>query len=302
MAETAEERRARLLRPPGFDDLGLRRALSGALVPLLVAAMTLLAALAVGGAVAASTLADRWRQAASVALSVQVPEPAAMVGERSRLDAALALVRAATGVTAATPMDEGRMADLLRPWLGSGAEALALPMPALIEIRPTQAGPDLNALQRRLDQVVPGATVQSETLWVGRLATLARRVQVGALGVVVVVALVATAVVAAATRAALAARRETLVVVHGLGATDGWVAGRFALRLTLQALAGGVLGVALAVPALLAFASLAGPILGTTETLPPLMVGVLTAFPPLIGAIGFVTAQICVRLWLRRLP
>lgn len=303
MAETDDERRARLLRPPGFDDLGLRRALSGGLVPLLVAAMTLLAAVALGGAVAAASLADRWRAGAAAALSVQVPEPAAMVGERSRLEAALVLIRAAPGVAAAEPMDDGRMGELLRPWLGSGAETLALPLPALIEIRPTERGPqlDFNLLQRRLDQAVPGATVQNETAWVGRLATLARRVQQTALALVLVVALVAVAVVVAATRAGLAARRETIAIVHGLGATDGWIAGRFALRLTLQTLAGGLLGAGLAVPLLIGFARLAGPLLDSGDALPPILVGLLPTLPAVAGLIGFVTAQLCVRSWLRRL-
>ena len=46
-------RRAARLRPARFDDLGLRRAISDRLLPLLVAAMAFLAALALAGAVAA---------------------------------------------------------------------------------------------------------------------------------------------------------------------------------------------------------------------------------------------------------
>ena len=40
---------SRSLRPPGFDDLGLRRALDDGMLPFLVAAMAFLAALTLGG-------------------------------------------------------------------------------------------------------------------------------------------------------------------------------------------------------------------------------------------------------------
>ena len=47
------------LRPARLDDLGLRRALSDRLLPLLVGAMAFLAALALAGAIGASSLAAR---------------------------------------------------------------------------------------------------------------------------------------------------------------------------------------------------------------------------------------------------
>ena len=43
-------RRQTLLRPAGFDELGLKRALSDRIIPLLVAAMAFLAALALATA------------------------------------------------------------------------------------------------------------------------------------------------------------------------------------------------------------------------------------------------------------
>ena len=46
----------RRLRPARFDDLGLRRALGDRMLPLLVAAMTFLAALALAGSAAAAAL------------------------------------------------------------------------------------------------------------------------------------------------------------------------------------------------------------------------------------------------------
>jgi cell division transport system permease protein len=128
----------------------------------------------------------------------------------------------------------------------------------------------------------------------------------------VLVACVAVTVVAVATRAGLAARREAIEIVHGLGATDGYIAARFAVRAIKLAAVGGATGALLALPILLALANLAAPLAGG-EPRPNLPSALLTALPaglwlavlglPLIAAaIGCLTAQMTVRRWLRRLP
>ena len=66
---------------------------------------------------------------------------------------------------------------------------------------------------------------------------LARSLQACAALALLVVAAVAVAVVAVATRAGLSARRDAIEIVHGLGATDGYIARRFARRATLLAAA-----------------------------------------------------------------
>jgi cell division transport system permease protein len=51
----ASLRSRRTLRPVGFDELGLRRAISDRMLPFLVAAMAFLAALALAGWVGAAS-------------------------------------------------------------------------------------------------------------------------------------------------------------------------------------------------------------------------------------------------------
>ena len=67
------------LRPAGFDELGLRRALGFGLLPALVAAMAFLAALALAGWIGAARLAQHWQSGAGTALTVEVPHPAAVL-------------------------------------------------------------------------------------------------------------------------------------------------------------------------------------------------------------------------------
>lgn len=282
------------------DPLGLRRALSGWLLPLLVAAMALLAALALAGAQGAAALAERWQRGAAAAVTVQLPQ-----ADPARQERALAVLRAMPEVASARAMDQARLAELLRPWLGADP---AVPLPGILEVTLRDSRTDPVLIGDRLATVVPGALVEAHGLWVQRLATLARSLQGLALAVLALVGLVAAAVVAVATRAGLAARRDAIEVLHGLGARDGDIAGRFARRLGALAAGGALLGTAIAVPALALLADLAAPWLGgaaadgVAESLARLPWLGLLALPPTAFLVGWATAQATVRRWLRRLP
>ena len=308
-AAREERRTAALLRPARFDDLGLRRALSDRLLPSLVAAMAFLAALALAGTAAASALAQHWQSGAGSVLTVQVPQPmsAAAEGGGMRLDRVLALLRGMPGVASARPLSDDELAALLRPWLGSGSGRIALPLPAVIEVRLSDSGLDTARLATRVEAVAPGTLLESHDIWIRRLAVLARSLQACAGLALAVVAFVAVAVVAVATRAGLSARRDAIEIVHGLGATDGYIAGRFARRATLLATAGAGIGALAALPVLLGLAGLAAPFTGDSErtvaaVLPLELWLSLPALPLIAAAIGWLTAQRTVRGWLRRLP
>lgn len=302
------------LRPAGFDELGLRRALSDRMLPFLVAAMAFLAALALAGWIGSASLARHWQEGVGSVLTVQVPQPGAPASQLSgtRLTNVLALLTGTPGVASARPLSEEELADLLRPWLGAGADRLAVPLPAVIAVRLTDSAPDLSDIARRLEGVAPGTLLEDQGVWIRRLSVLARSLQACAGLAVILVAMVAAAVIAVATRAGLAARREAIEIVHGLGATDGYIAGRFATRATTLAAAGGLAGSVLATPVLLTLAALAAPFGGTSKpaetlsewlaVLPPGLWLALPGLPACAALIGFMTAQGTVRRWLRRLP
>ncbi|APH55911.1 Cell division protein ftsX [Granulibacter bethesdensis] len=334
----AEERRTRRLRPMRFDDLGLRRALSDRLLPLLVAAMAFLAALAFAGYVAADALGRHWQEGAAASMTVQVPRPTASADDKAtpeaggnnqadtRRDAVLAVLRATRGIASAEPMSDQELTALLRPWLGSDAETLSLPLPAVIRVRQNAAGSpgggqgdgatlDMTALAAALERVAPGTVVESHGVWLGRLTALAHSLQLCAGLVLIVVTLVAVCVIAVATRAGLMARREAIEIVHGLGATDGYIARRFAGRTTALAAAGGLAGGVLALPVLIFMGRLTAPFGGLNEAesvqggvagivswLPLALWMTIPCMPMGAACIGWLTTQMTVRRWLRRLP
>jgi cell division transport system permease protein len=307
-------RGTRLLRPPGFDELGLRRAISDRMLPFLVAAMAFLAALALSGWVGAAALSSSWQAGAASTLTVQVPQPGdpAAQGGGTRLVQVLATLRTTPIVAEAHALSDDELAQLLRPWLGTGADRLAIPLPAVIAVRLADNAGDVDALGRQLEALAPGTLTEAHAGWMRRLSVLVRSLEACAGLILLLVAAVAVTVVAVATRAGLAARREAIEIVHGLGATDFYIAGRFAVRATMLAAVGGGIGALVALPVLLALANLAAPLAGTTPH-PGLTVAILAALPapvwlalpalPVVAAaIGWLTAQITVRRWLRRLP
>ncbi len=283
------EPRRRLARDP----LGLRKALADRLLLGLVAAMALLAALALAGRDGADRLAERWREGAQAAVTVQVPQP-----DPARMAKALAVLRDLPEVAAAEAVDPARMAELLRPWLGG---AHNVPLPGVIEIHLANLSADPVLIGDRVAAEVPGAVTEAHGVWVAHLVALAGAVQGVALAVVALVAGVAAAVVGVAVRAGLSARRDAVLVLHGLGATDSEVAGRFAARVAWLAGLGAAIGTVAAVPALAGLVRMAGPLAGETSwtSLPWFD---LAALPIAAAAVGWLTTQGTVRRWLRRLP
>ena len=307
------------------DGLGLRRAIPDRLLPGLVAAMAFLAALALAGAVGASVLAQRWSAGAASVLTVQVPrgdEPAAAPSgtPSTRIDAVMALLAAEPSLAQARRLDRAALARLLSPWLGGDPDLIAVPLPAVVQLRLRPGRRVPAELDARLREVAPDTLLERNGSWSDRLVALTGSLQACAALALLVVGSVAVAVVAAATRAGLAARRQAIEIVHGLGATDGYIAGRFAGRATVLASLGGAVGTALSVPLLLTLCQLAAPFAasGAGDPLPeaagpawspaalarvPLPLWLALPLLPLTAAtIGWSTAQVTVRAWLRRLP
>jgi cell division transport system permease protein len=289
-AAATHGREPRLRRLRGRDPLGLRRALADWLLPALVAAMALLAALALTGAEGAGSLATRWQQAAGGQIIVQLPPEG--------VAAAVEHLATLPGVAEARPVAEAQLRELLVPWLG---DVPGLPLPGMVEIR--LASPAAEAPVRDAAAALPGARVEQR----GEAVTQALRVAEGVRGlawvILGIIGLVATALVAVATRAGIAARSQTILILHELGARDADIAGRFARRLGWLCGVGAVAGLAVALPALWLLADAAIPVaMSRAARLTDLPWGGLVLLPLAAAAIGWLTARLTVAAWLRRLP
>lgn len=292
------------------DLLGVRAALSGWLLPVLVGAMSFLAALALGGVLACATLAQSWQGSTRSALTIQVPQPNVPAANPAltRLQAVQQILAHTQAVQHIQVLSETEINHLIAPWLGSNATTLGLVLPAVITAQWQQPGsPD--GLAAQLQQASPGTLVKTGALWAQRVARLTTSLQACAWAVLLIVALVAAAVVAVATRSGLVQLRETIETVHGLGALDSDIAARFARCATGWAFVGAVGGVVLALPVLAWLAWIALPFMAplpsavhTILGLPPALLGLTPLLPAGAALIGWLTAQLTVRGWLRHLP
>lgn len=302
----------------------------------LVAMVGFLAALTLAGACGARALSARWAGGAAQLVIVQVPQPdqpaqntgqAQTVGQNRAAAVQGALVSLPAGSTVHR-LSAQELGSLLQPWLGSGASngqaavsSPAMPMPAVIRIELPDGSTPPATLEQELSALAPGVIVERNSLWSARLNALANSLLACAGLALLTVCGVATLITGLTTRAGLASRRDVITTLHGLGASDSYIAGRFARRTASLAFGGGLVGTLLACLPLFALLQITAPFTADAEvaSLPAAQDGlmdhgtILDAIPtdllvglgclPITAAlICWLTTQLSVRLWLRRLP
>jgi cell division transport system permease protein len=294
---------------PRRADLPLGGDATRRFIPLIVGAMVYLAALALAGTFALDGTVQQWSDSLRGALTVQLPGVAqAPEGDeaQARIDAAVGLLIEIPGVLSATALPHEQSQALLEPWLGAGDLPADLPIPIIIDVS-VDAGARINyeQLGQRLEEVVPGARINDNGVFLARLVTLARVVQLVGIVVVFIVAVAAVSIVVFATRAGMTSHRDTIELLHLIGARDNYIARRFVTHALSYGLAGGILGLVLAA---LTLGALALAAQGVDQTLLPRLSLDLTAWIALLcvplasAVIAMVTARMTVLRALRRLP
>ena len=240
------------------SDLPLDQDAHSRFLPWLIAFMVFLAVLAIGGILVLNATATRWDQGVGGTLTVQIAATEDAKTDQNNLQEVLNVIAAQAGVERYIVIDEDRMMALLSPWLGASAKAGDLPLPKLIDVGLSdEAKFDLKAFTRALQLRVPEASVDDHRVWLQRLVKLIRTVQLIAMAILVFIALATIGTVVFTTRTGLAVHKEAIEVLHLIGAQDSYIAGQFAGRAMMLGLKGGLIGIVLGLPALLAVGYLA---------------------------------------------
>jgi cell division transport system permease protein len=291
------------------SDLPLKGDAASRFLPWLVALMVYLSAVAVAGVFVLGGLVSRWDRDVSGTLTVQVsPTPGeggeALTDERVRQ--AVELMRRTPGVEGARALDKRQTMALLEPWLGSAEVVRDLPLPRLIDVTiDLDRRIDLGEVAYRLNRVVPGATLDDHRIWLSRLINLSRTTEWIAVAIVVLIGCVTSATVIYATRTGMAINRSVIEVLHLIGAHDDYIARQFADRAFNLGFGGGLIGLALAVPTLMAIGLAARRVEG--GFLPqlglPLAGWLVVALLPVAAAVlAMYTARLTVHGTLARMP
>ncbi|MEO8724078.1 MAG: FtsX-like permease family protein [Sphingobium sp.] len=211
-----------------------------------------------------------------------------------------AAVQGTPAVTAISVISNARLAAQLRPWLGDDIGSGDLPIPALIDVslaseRAAETGPDLRA---KILAVAPQARIEAHAGFLAPVEHLMRSLMWLALLLVALMAVATGAVVMLAARGAHDAHRDTIDILHLMGATDVQIARLFQRRLALDALFGGTLGLLCAVIALLILGQrldATGSELAQLGVLPLWGWAVLPLLPLLGVGLAMITARMTVR-------
>ncbi|WP_422364923.1 cell division protein FtsX [Pelagibius sp.] len=290
----------------------LDRDASGRYLPLLVAIMVYLAALALAGAMAANKLAARWDSGLAGSLTVQLPaappgaESEAAGQQDPALQAVVDLLEQTPGVVTTEVLQSGEISALLEPWLGEALLIDDLPLPRLIAVTidPDQP-PDLTVLRRAVLAAAPGSIVDDHQRWLAHLLDLAWAVEIMAIVVVAMVLLAAAIMVAFVTRMGLAAHDQAIELLHLIGAQDSYVAKQFQSHALSLGLRGGLIGLACALPTLYLGRSLLERI--ESGLLPELALrphewSLLILLPVASALVTMFTARVTVLRTLARMP
>lgn len=262
--------------------------------PWVIAIMSFSIMIIAATGLALANTAGSLTRAVEARYAVEVPNGA------NNVDALVAAIRTAPGVTSVEAVPESEMRRTLERWLGPAAQSADLPVPALVnfDVKPGSA---LTPIQQRVRAIAPAARISAHADRVGPLLRSMRALQWLAFGLVLLLSGAAAAAVVLAARGAFDTHRSTIEVMHGIGATDLQLTHLFQRKIALDALLGSLVGAAagaLVILLLASGASFAGALVGGA-TLSPLDLVALLLLPLVLAALATWVGRMAVLAALR---
>ncbi|WOK35198.1 cell division protein FtsX [Sphingomonas sp. C3-2] len=212
-------------------------------MPWVIAIMMFLTALAAATGLGLGAAARTIGNDLSGKLTVQIVEANPDIRD-AQAQAVERVLRGQADVTALRRVGEAEMAALLEPWLGeAGLLGEDLPVPALIDVS-LRDGDDkrVEAVEQAVRKVAPTARIDRHARWLEPIIALIGSLQWLAAALVGLMAAATASIVVLSARAALNTHRETIDVLHLMGATDLQITHLFQRRIALDALFGGLVG------------------------------------------------------------
>jgi len=287
------------------------RSVAGRTLMFLIAIMTFLSAVTLGGVVLVQKSAIAWSSDVGREVTIQIKPVAGEVME-SNLRLAVSLAEATPGVASARALTLEQSQDLLKPWLGEGRDLSTLEIPRMVTVQlsdPKEV--DIPKLENDLKSI-KGASLDTHAAWRQQLNTMAGAIVVSGLLVLALIVVATVLAIVFATRGTMATNREIVDVLHFIGASNSFIAGEFQGRFLLIGFRGGIVGGlgAIAFFLLVAiFAGNAGPTNAGAEF--SLLAGRfaigydgvagIAAVVPVIAAMTAITSRITVRRFLSQI-
>jgi cell division transport system permease protein len=215
---------------------------AGRALVAVIAILTFLASLSAGAALLTARASEQWRGAVANEMTIQV-RPDSRRNIEADVVRAVEMARGVASIADVRAVPKAESDKLLEPWLGAGLDLVELPVPRLIVLRlKGGSSPDLAAFKESLRREVPTAILDDHRLWLRRLSTMANTIILAGVATVLLVLTAAALAVAFATRGAMAGSRDSVEVLHLVGADDAFIAREFQSRFVRLGLKGGGIG------------------------------------------------------------
>ena len=157
-----------------------------------------------------------------------------------------------SGVKSVRVLDSNDIEKLMTPWLGNKVDISELPIPALLDVGLKDDGSiNYDEVTRGLKQITPNATIDNHRLWLNRLLKFASSLKHTAMLVLLMVAGICALSIYYSTRTSLWINRETLEILHVVGATDKYIANQYALNYAKIGFFSGIFGLLIAIPCII---------------------------------------------------
>lgn len=287
------------------------RSVAGRTLMTLIAIMTFLSAVTLGGVVLVQKSAVAWSSDVGREVTIQIRPVEGQVMD-SNLRIAVSLALSTPGVASARALTLKQSQDLLKPWLGSGLDLSSLQIPRLVAVQLTDpATADLAKLREDLKSI-KGATLETQAAWRRQLNTMAGTIVFSGLMALSLIVLATVLAIIFATRGTMASNREIVDVLHFIGASNSFIAGEFQGRFLSIGFRGGIIGGGAAILFFLIIGVAAGNV-GNGDVSAELSVlfgrfsigfdgllGIL-AVVPVIAAITAITSRLTVRRFLSQI-
>ena len=202
-------------------------------------AMSFLAVVGLAFSLICSDLSNQWGQSLKNS-SLRLPAPTDLLEKQTNM--ALAILEQTSGVESARLVGIGAKKKLLEPWLGVDFPLDSIAMPALIEIRETEAGVDYEGLRLRLSAELPSAILDNHSEWRRPIEVVSKLVSQLGMFTVILIILSSISMVTMASNAALSANVKVLRVLRLVGAFDTFIVTAFVRIFTLRVFLGSLIG------------------------------------------------------------
>ena len=140
----------------------------------------------------------------------------------------------------------------MTPWLGNKVDISELPIPALLDVAlKDDENINYDEVTRGLKQITPNATIDNHRLWLNRLLKFASSLKHMAMLVLLMVAGICALSIYYSTRTSLWINKESLEILHIVGALDKYIAKQYALNYAKIGFFAGIIGLMVAVPCII---------------------------------------------------